>query len=90
MNYENVWVVKKELKNPHSKIDKEGRLLSLLPPYNPSIALQLLLQMIELDPNLRITASQALSHPYFRSKRRFRKGSSANGIDDYIDSKPTP
>jgi serine/threonine protein kinase len=43
--------VKKEIKDPNSKINKEG--------------LNLLLQMLELDPKKRISAGQALTHPYF-------------------------
>jgi len=43
--------VKSEIKDPISKINKEG--------------LNLLLQLLEFDPKKRISAAQAIAHPYF-------------------------
>jgi calcium-dependent protein kinase len=49
--FEGINIIKRELNDPNSKISKDG--------------LDLLLQLIEVDPKKRITAAQALSHPYF-------------------------
>jgi len=49
--FDAIHTVRQEIKNPNSKISKDG--------------LNLLLQLIETDPKRRITAAQALSHPYF-------------------------
>jgi len=43
--------VKQEIKDPNSKISKDG--------------LNLLLQLLEFDPKKRISAAQAIAHPYF-------------------------
>lgn len=40
---------------------KVGDLFPRIPP----VAADLIQQMIELDPNIRVTAEDALKHPYF-------------------------
>ena len=49
--FDAIYVIKQEMKNPASKISKD--------------ALNLLLLLLELDPMKRISAEEALSHPYF-------------------------
>jgi len=48
-----IYLIKKEIVNPDSKINKEG--------------LNLILQMLKSNPRTRITAAEALEHPYFKT-----------------------
>ena len=40
-------------------------LLLISPFFSPSTAIDLLERMLDLDPDTRITAEEALAHPYF-------------------------
>ena len=79
-------MIQKEINDPKGKINKEGKeiLLKLL----NILALNLALQLLEVDPNKRPTAAQALEHPFLSN------GQTKNKIDtiETVDSplfKPT-
>lgn len=65
MDFESVGVIKREINNLNGKLDKEG--------------LNLLLKLLEPDPEKRITASDALMHPYIFSPLMIQKNPSIAG-----------
>jgi len=64
--FEAIYVLKKELKDPNSKINKEG--------------INLLFQLLEYSQKKRITAAQALNHPYFTPSAHIQKQSSSKEL----------
>jgi len=69
---EMIYIIKKEMVNPDSKINKEG--------------LNLLLQMLKTNPKARVTATEALGHPYFKAstaRALIRAGSKDSNTGDY-------
>jgi len=79
-----------ELDDPKSKINKNGNSVRdngrKLIFYH--LGLSLLLSLIEVDQRKRISAAQALKHPYFEAtdKRMIRFGSSKDMIYDTLRS----
>jgi len=64
--FEAIYILKKEIKDPNSKINKEG--------------INLLFQLLEYSQKKRITAAQALSHAYFTTSTHIQKPSSSKEL----------
>lgn len=68
-----IYLIKKEIVNPDSKVNKEG--------------LNLILQMLKSNPRTRVTAAEALEHPYFKTsttRALLRAGSKDSNTGDSV------
>lgn len=69
-------LIKNEINSLFSKVNKQGKLLLIRRSCNNLLGLNLLLDLLDYNKKTRISAKQALNHPYFTSPETANKPTS--------------